>query len=123
MAVIHPTSEQLFARFPRVPISCAAIGNSSIKYVDKTFNPLESGTRAFVSYRGARFNDVLGRLQRLPPTLPRLVIHVGTVDIADNGCAQALVDFKELMERIHQERSHLELCASLPLHRAPNRRR
>ncbi|KAH7985030.1 hypothetical protein HPB52_024352 [Rhipicephalus sanguineus] len=88
MAAIHPTSERLSARFPRVPISCAIIGDSSIKYVHETFNPLEPGTPAFVSYRGARFNDVLGLLHRLPPTLPRLVIHVGTVDIADNGCAQ-----------------------------------
>lgn len=123
MAAIHPTSERLSARFPRVPISCAIIGDSSIKYVHETFNPLEPGTPAFVSYRGARFNDVLGLLQRLPPTLPRLVIHVGTVDIADNGCAQALADFKELVERIHQERPHLEVCVSLPLPRAPNRRR
>lgn len=123
MAAIHPTSERLSVRSPCVPISCAVIGDSSIKYVHQTFNPLEPGTPAFISYRGARFNDVPGLLHRLPPTLPRLVIHVGTVDIADNGCAQALTDLKQLVQWIHQERPNLELCISLPLPRAPNRRR
>ncbi|KAH7948511.1 hypothetical protein HPB52_023600 [Rhipicephalus sanguineus] len=120
MAAIHPTAERLAARFPRIPISCAIIGDSSIKYVHEMFNSLEPGTPAFVSYCGACFNDVHGLLHRLPPTLPRLVIHVGTVDIADNGCVQALANFRELTERIHQERPHLELCVSLPLPRAPN---
>ncbi|KAL3208037.1 hypothetical protein MRX96_052602 [Rhipicephalus microplus] len=89
MAAIYPTSELFSVRCPCVPVNCAVIGDSSIKYVHQTFNPMEPGTPAFFSYRGARFHDVSGLLDRLPPTLPRLVIHVGTGDIADNGCPQA----------------------------------
>ncbi|KAH8042696.1 hypothetical protein HPB51_025528 [Rhipicephalus microplus] len=84
---------------------------------------MEPGTPALFSYDGARFNDVLELLERLPLTLPRPVLHVGTMDIVDNGCAQAARNLKELVERIHQMRPNLELCISLPLPRAPNRRR
>ncbi|KAH8036940.1 hypothetical protein HPB51_007539 [Rhipicephalus microplus] len=101
MAAIHPTSERLSVRCPCVPVSCAVIGDSSINTI----------------------NDVPGSLERLPPTLPRLVLHVGTADIADNGCAQAVRNLKELVERIHQIRPNLKLCISLPLPTAPNRRR
>ncbi|KAL3204356.1 hypothetical protein MRX96_041227 [Rhipicephalus microplus] len=57
---------------------------------------MEPGTTAFFSYRGARFDDIPGLLERFPPTLPRLVLHVGTVDIVGNGCAQAVRNLKEL---------------------------
>ncbi|KAH6920691.1 hypothetical protein HPB50_028321 [Hyalomma asiaticum] len=104
MAAIYSTTERLSLRFPRIPINCATIGESTIKYVHDCFNPAEPGTPVFVSYRGATFGDILGLLRNLPPSLPRLGLHVGTVDIANNGPT-------------------MDIHLSLPLPRAPNRRR
>lgn len=123
MAAIHSTTERLSLRFPRIPVNCAIIGDSTIKYVHECFNPMEPGTPVFVSYRGATFGDILGLLRNLPPSLPRLVLHVGTVDIANNGCVQALADLKQLLQKIRLERPTMDIHLSLPLPRAPNRRR
>ncbi|KAH6933476.1 hypothetical protein HPB50_015424 [Hyalomma asiaticum] len=70
---------------------------STIKYVHECFNLVEPGTPVFFSYRGTTFSDILGLLRNLLPSLPRLVLHVGTVDIVNNGCVQALADLKQLL--------------------------
>ncbi|KAH7978759.1 hypothetical protein HPB49_006659 [Dermacentor silvarum] len=123
MAANYSTSKRLSLRFPRIPISCAIIGDSTIKYVHENFNPVEPGTPGFVCYSGARFRDVPGLLQHVAPTVPKLVLHVGTIDIADNGATQALEELTQLVKNIRQQRPQAEICLSLPLPRALNRRR
>ncbi|KAH7974266.1 hypothetical protein HPB49_013362 [Dermacentor silvarum] len=123
MAANYSNSKRLSLRFPRIPISCAIIGDSTIKYVHENFNPVEPGTPGFVCYSGARFRDVPGLLQHVAPTVPKLVLRVGTIDIADNGATQALEELTQLVKNIRQQLPQAEICLSLPLPRALNRRR
>ncbi|KAH7974327.1 hypothetical protein HPB49_014194 [Dermacentor silvarum] len=123
MAANYFTSKRLSLRFPRIPISCAIIRDCTIKYVHENFNPVERRTPGFLCYSDARFRDVRSLLQHVAPTVSKLVLHVGTMDIADNGATQALEELKQLIKNIHQQRPQAEICLSLPLSRALTRRR
>ncbi|KAH7959110.1 hypothetical protein HPB49_008324 [Dermacentor silvarum] len=86
--------------------NCAIIGDSTIKYVYENFNPVEPGTPGFVCYSSARFRDVPGLLQHVAPTVPKLVLHVGTTNIGDNGATQALEDLNLPLPRALNCRRH-----------------
>ncbi|KAH9384515.1 hypothetical protein HPB48_026523 [Haemaphysalis longicornis] len=124
MAASKPATERLSRRFPKFKIKTAIVGDSLIRHVFNHFDPSNTSAPGFVSYGGAMFEDVLATLEYLPTGVETLVLHVGTVDIARRGSAAAVAELKRTVERIRQRRPEMKtILLSLPLPRAPNRRR
>lgn len=115
--------DRLSLKFPKSAISSAIIGDSQARYLFTHFNPHSCDAPGFVSYGGACFSDVLGLTRHLP-SVSRLVLHIGTNDIARNGAARSCKDYLQLLRRLQRELPDLRsIHLSLALPRQPNRRR
>lgn len=70
------------------------------------------------------YSDVPALLEYLPENVETLLLHVGTTDIVKTGCSKSLDSLREALRRVRQVRSDITTVhISLPLPRAPNRRR
>ncbi|KAL1467957.1 hypothetical protein MTO96_041805 [Rhipicephalus appendiculatus] len=124
MAASRSSTERLSRRYPNFPTKCAVIGDSIMRYVHTHFSPNDSTTLCFISYGGAVFSDVPALLEYLPEHVDTLLLHVGTTDILKTGSAKSLDSLREVLQRVRQMRPTIKtLHISLPLPRAPNRRR
>lgn len=124
MAASKPATERLSCKFPKFKIKTAIVGDSLMKHIYNHFDPSNPSAPGFVTYGGATFDDVVPTLEYVPPGVETLILHVGTADIARRGSAAAVAALRGSMERIRQRRPELKtFLLSLPLPRAPNRRR
>ncbi|KAL1473254.1 hypothetical protein MTO96_038811 [Rhipicephalus appendiculatus] len=124
MAASRSSTERLSRRYPNFPTKCAVIGDSIMRYVHTHFSPNDSTTPCFISYGGAVFSDVPALLEYLPEHVDTLLLHVGTTDILKTGSAKSLDSLREVLQRVRQMHPTIKtLHISLPLPRAPNRRR
>ncbi|KAH7936287.1 hypothetical protein HPB52_021328 [Rhipicephalus sanguineus] len=124
MAASTSSMERLSRRYPNYPSKCAVIGDSIMRYVHTHFSPNDPATPCFISYGGAMYSDVPALLEYLPENVETLLLHVGTTDIVKTGCSKSLDSLREALRRVRQVRSDITTVhISLPLPRAPNRRR
>ncbi|KAL1418533.1 hypothetical protein MTO96_005660 [Rhipicephalus appendiculatus] len=124
MAASRSSTERLSRRYPNYPTKCAVIGDSIMRYVHTHFSPNNSTTPCFISYGGAMFSDIPALLEYLTEHVDTLLLHVGTTDILTAGAERSVDSLRETLQRVRQMRSTIKtLHISLPLPRAPNRRR
>ncbi|KAL1442977.1 hypothetical protein MTO96_030492 [Rhipicephalus appendiculatus] len=124
MAASRSSTERLSRRYPNYPTKCAVIGDSIMRYVHTHFSPNNSTTPCFISYGCAMFSDIPALLEYLSEHADTLLLHVGTTDILKTGAEKSLDSLRETLQRVRQMRSTIKtLHISLPLPRAPNRRR
>lgn len=124
MAASTSSTERLSRRYPNYPTKCAVIGDSIMRYVHTHFSPNDSSTPCFISYGGAMFSDIPALLEYLPYRVDTLFLHVGTTDILKTSSSRSLDSLREALKRMRQMRPNIKtLHLSLPLPRAPNRRR
>ncbi|KAG0413006.1 hypothetical protein HPB47_009852, partial [Ixodes persulcatus] len=104
---------------PHCAFSAAIIGGSQAKYLFHHFNPLAGDWPGFISCRGAHIADVPSLIVKLPQGITRLILHVGSNDIARNGVARVW-----MIRQLQQSRPELRsIHVSLVLPRHTTRRR
>ncbi|CAN7945728.1 unnamed protein product, partial [Ixodes hexagonus] len=111
-------------KFPKSSITSAIIGDSQSKYLFQHFDPHASDSPGFIPYSGACISDVPVLTRDLPATVSRLVLHVGTNDIARNGATRSSQDFVQILRDLLRKPPGLvSVHVSLVLPLQPNRRR
>ncbi|KAH7972018.1 hypothetical protein HPB52_005403 [Rhipicephalus sanguineus] len=70
------------------------------------------------------YSDVPALLEYLPENVETVLLHVGTTNILKTRCSKSLDSLGKALRRVRQVRSDIKTVhISLPLPRAPNRRR
>ncbi|KAG0445608.1 hypothetical protein HPB47_013490, partial [Ixodes persulcatus] len=109
---------------PHCAFSAAIIGDSQAKYLFHHFDPLAGDSPGFISCRGARIADVPSLIVKLPQGITRLILHVGSNDIARNGAARVCRDYVWMIRQLQRSGPELQsIHVSLVLPRHTNRRR
>ncbi|KAH9378951.1 hypothetical protein HPB48_012068 [Haemaphysalis longicornis] len=124
MAAGTHTTERLPLRFTKPSNTSAVVGDSVIKYVLQHFCPSDLAAPAFISHGDALYEDVSAMLEYLPQGVEKLIMHVGTTDIARSGFSASLAALLRMLDRMHLMRPYVRgIFVSLTLQRGPNRRR
>ncbi|CAN7993797.1 unnamed protein product, partial [Ixodes pacificus] len=123
MASGATTEDKLTRRYPKFAPKTAIIGDSQTKYLFNHFDPMQKGTPALITWRGAGILDILRELKNLPRSVTTMVFHVGTNDLASHGGEETLRRYRSLVEYTRRERPEVRrIYVSLVLPRHISRR-
>ena len=89
--------------FPKGKTEALLIGDSQIRYLDRTFRNTDKRKRMRVCYPGARVNDIVDRIDReIADTNAnaRVIVHVGTNDIGYRRSEELIASYRNLIERL-----------------------
>ncbi|KAH9378926.1 hypothetical protein HPB48_014431 [Haemaphysalis longicornis] len=117
-------SSRLIWKFPSQAPTCAIVGYSETKFLNKNFDPSSPHSPVLITLPGAGIRNVVNLLDFVPRGVTKLILHVGKNDVANTKFQDAKERYSNLLQHIAKERPDVQATfVNLLLPRLPNRRR
>src|SRR5678815_5091164 len=93
------------------------IGDSMVRYLDRTFQSKNKKKRLRVCYPGARVSDIVVRIDREIDSTnvdSEVIVHVGTNDIGHRRSEELIADYRRLIQKMKASGRRCMISGILP---------